>query len=279
MADPLPPVGLAPAGAVPVSPPPAPPAAPAVPAAAKAAPAAVPPGPADGTIPSPKRGSAPTPDDGRGIDWGRVGIAAGMAPVAWMAHTAAHEGSHGLMAVGLGASDVSFKLYPHTYQRNDGTTGFNFAAVHYHAPGDWTGKEHALVALAPSMLDTAVLAGTTTLYETGHWPTNPWASGALLVWHAAAVGDLAFNAVGGIAHPDNAMNDTARTGLQLGVHPAVIGGIQGALALGGAIEFVRIANDVLRDKKPEAPKVGEVTLQPHATPMAGGGMVGLSGTF
>ena len=225
------------------------------------------------------RGAVPGTMQGGGIGWGRVGIVAGMAPVAYVQGIILHEAvGHGGMALALGANDVTVTPYPHTYTRDDGSTGLRFASMSYHTGPDWSPTKEALVSLGPSMLDTALIAGGTTLYETGNWPKNPWASGALLVTQAASTVDLGFNGVQGLIQPRNGSVDTVKAANDLGVPPQLIAGIQTGIAVAGLVEAGRIAYHVLQNPTaPAAPK--SPAISPTFSSLPGGGMIGVSGTF
>lgn len=233
----------------------------------------------DHTADARRRGDVPATADTGGVSWSRLGIAAGMAPVAYVNGVILHEAvAHGGMALALGASDVKIKPLPHTYTRDDGTTGFRIAAMSYHPGKDWGDAERTAVLMAPSMLDTAILTGGTVLYETGNWPKSPWASGALFVTQSAAAVDLAFNGFKGMISPNDSGLDTVRAARGLGIHPSVLGGIQTGLAVAGAAELVRIGVDVFSDK-PAKPVPKGPTTTVSVSPTLGGGMVGISGTF
>lgn len=257
------------------------PALPATPAAAPQAPhLATDPAPAAGDTAAavPQRGKAPTPDIDGGVDWGRLGIAAGLAPVAYAAGITLHEAvGHGAVAAALGATDVSVQPFPHTYTRSDGSTGFRFAAMSYRPPDDWGEAEYAAVYLGPSAVDATLIAAGTLLYETGHWPENPWASGALFALQAAATVDLAYNGMNGLLQADNEGVDTVRAARSLGVSPYLIGGLQVGVAAAGAAELVRIGLDVFSRKSPAQSDGPSLNLS--ASPVAGGGVVGVSGRF
>ena len=239
-----------------------------------AAPAAAAPA-GDAVTTATKVGAVPGPGKPGSVDWGRMGIAAALAPVAYVGGVYEHElGGHGLMALALGGHDITVDPLPHTYTRSDGSTGFRFAEMSYQYGPGWTPAKTAAVDLAPSMVDTGVLGLTTTLYETGNWPTNPWASGALFVWHAAAIADLANAAQGALIHPENTNADTAHASAIMGVNPRVLGAVEAGLAVAGTVEAVRIGLDVF-SKHPTPPD----PTKPHVDLVASPSFVGVSGTF
>lgn len=210
-----------------------------------------------------KTDQAPIPAQGEGIDWGRVGIAAGMAPAAYLTGVALHEGvGHGVVVEALGGDVTEVNLLPSPYRHPDGTMGIRFGSISY-LPGEhWTDSHQLAVSMGPAVLDTAMLTTGAVLYETGNWPENPWASGALFAVQTAAAVDLGVNATSALMRP-NGGSDVVKAANGMGLDPRALGGLELGLAIASGANLARIGWNVFGKKaehgKAEdasAPKLG-----------------------
>lgn len=126
-------------------------------------------------------------DDDRPSTGALVGGGLAMAPVAYLAGVAWHEGSHALWATLFGAEVTEFDVLPGTH---DGT--FYFGYTRWRG-GDLSDGERAWVLVSPKLTDALLLGGFTALVAADALPDNRWSAISLTVLASAAWVDFTLD--------------------------------------------------------------------------------------